>query len=105
MGGLGKLLDEWVNVGIAIKSVSGKAITIVLPEGKLHISLNQLLNVISGRKDYAIIGALVGNKLSSREKRLMRTAFYRIVHQVPQRSHKAFLQSLTDEEKQILGKK
>ena len=96
--------NKWVNIGIAIKSVSGKAITLVLPNGKLHISINQLLNLISGQKDYAVVGFLAGDKISSREKRMMRNAYYRMVRQIPQRTHKTFLHSLTEEEKHLLGK-
>ncbi len=97
--------NRWVNIGIAIKSVSGKAVTLILPNGKLHISITQLLSLIAGQKDYAVIGFLAGDKISPREKRLMRNAFYKIVNQIPHRSHKTFLHSLTEEEKQLLGKK
>ena len=97
--------EKWVNIGVAIKSLSGKAVTLVLPQGKLYISVNQLLSVVSGHRDYACVGFLIGDKISKREKKIMEKAFYRIVRQVSQHTHKAFLRSLSEEEKQVLGMK
>ena len=105
--------NRWLNIGIIRLSRSGKALTILLHGQKYFVSLNQLFQMLEGNKSYCTIGVPEPEGLSPKERRKLKSEFYKATSHSPLRrrksllyEHYAFVSSLDGETKRrVLRKK